>query len=368
MRSSSTPASRGFVLPTTLLVTTLLTVMLTAAFILVSAEHRTTDNSLASARALSLAQAGLQSYFASNRGLSSTVTYDSVRFTLNDGYADAVARRLRPAAGSRLALWVVRASGYSTDPRLGGQTQGKRVVAQLAQLNPGTLPARAAMVAVNGVQMIAGGGGSNANPIDGLDLSGVSCTGKPGSADTTGLTTASYNNGGSGSSPPPAPNNGTENLTNWSAVADSTHIDWASLLAGNFVPDYTIPPGPWPTPGSTNYLVGFANGDVTIPSSSSGRRGMLVVTGNVFVNGSHWDGIIIAGGRLDTPSSNPNANYTIHGMLITGLNGPGVPVNQIRRGGSRSIKWTWCYTQSTVNALSSMVPIKNGWVDTWTTY
>ena len=164
MRSNTSETARGFVLPTTLLVTTLLTVMLTAAFILVSAEHRTTDNSLAGARALSLAQAGLQSYLAANRGIGSSSTYDSVRYTVSDGYSDVVAQRLRPAAGSSMAVWVIRSGGYSTDPRLGGQTQGKRVVAQLAQLNVGTLPGRAAMVAINGVQMFGGNAGDD-NPI-----------------------------------------------------------------------------------------------------------------------------------------------------------------------------------------------------------
>ena len=40
-------APRGFVLPTSMLVVTLLTVMLAAAFILVSADYRTTDNTFA---------------------------------------------------------------------------------------------------------------------------------------------------------------------------------------------------------------------------------------------------------------------------------------------------------------------------------
>ena len=53
----SRAAERGFVLATTLLVTTLLTVMLAASFLLVSAEQRTTDNSFGTARALALAQA-----------------------------------------------------------------------------------------------------------------------------------------------------------------------------------------------------------------------------------------------------------------------------------------------------------------------
>ncbi|MEK6769155.1 MAG: hypothetical protein AABY85_09240 [Gemmatimonadota bacterium] len=373
MRSNTSETARGFVLPTTLLVTTLLTVMLTAAFILVSAEHRTTDNSLAGARALSLAQAGLQSYLAANRGIGSTTTYDSVRYTVRDGYSDVVAQRLRPATGSSMAVWVIRSGGYSTDPRLGGQTQGKRVVAQLAQLNPGSLPGRAAMVAINGVQMFGGNAGDD-NPIVGKDIgSDVTCTGKPGDADTTGLSVYA---GGYGAGVGDVPNGGIEYLASAAALLDSTRIDWASLLAGNFVPDYTIPGGSWPTPGASTYNVGYVIGDATIPSSpgtwtENGRRGMLVVTGNVVMaHRSHWDGIIIAGGRLDTVPSMSANHYIIDGMIITGLNGAGVPRNQVRfpESENRRIRWAWCYALASVSALSAMVPIPNGWVDTWTTY
>ena len=93
----SRAAARGFVLATPLLVTTLLTVMLAASFLLVSAEQRTTDNSFGTARALALAQAGQQNYLAQNRGLSDTSSYDSSRVTLVLGYADVVATKLRPS-------------------------------------------------------------------------------------------------------------------------------------------------------------------------------------------------------------------------------------------------------------------------------
>jgi len=62
-------------------------------------------------------------------------------------------------------------------------------------------------------------------------------------------------------------------------------------------------------------------------------------------------------------------------MVITGLNmilGQAVAPNALRYGdganGLPQIQWTWCYTQSATAALSSMVPIKNAWADTWTTY
>jgi Tfp pilus assembly protein PilX len=352
------------VLPTTLLVTTLLTVMLTAAFILVTAEYRTTDNSLANTRALTLAQAGLQNYLAANRALTTSSTYDSVRYTLTGGYADVVAQRLYPQTDTTVALWIIRSSGYSTVATQSGITQGKRVVAQLAELNPGVLPARAAMVAANGVNMTANG----ANPISGNDASFC-----PLDDDTTGLTVpvgGYLDSAKSGSRPPPA--GGVEYLSNDTAVVDSTRIDWSALLAGNFTPDYTIPTNPWPPTGGTSYQIGYAEGNVTIPAGGI-RRGMLVATGNVtMASSAHWDGIIIAGGRFGGASV--ASSYTVHGMVITGLNmslGQNVSSNIIRRnsgGGARTIQWASCYTGPSTTSLSSLIPINRAWMDTWSTY
>jgi Tfp pilus assembly protein PilX len=373
---------RGFVLATTLLVTTLLTVMLAAAFLLVSAEQRMTTNSFGTAKALAIAQAGLQNYFSQSRGLDTSSTYDSTRIVESGGYADVVGRRVRPAGattGGPLALWVVRSSGVATKAVLSGQTQGAHTLAQFAQFNPGQLPARAAMIALNGVAVVGPPG--QPFPISGHDLNPGLCGSDPGAqaADTFAVNVPM---GGlfstTGSASPPVSQYGIPMVDSVPFPAstnlyDTTHVDWAGLLAGNFTPDYTYPPGPWPPDGGSTYLVGYVAGDVTLPVGQ--KRGMLVVTGNVTAQtGTHWDGIIIAGGNFTTSPASLTS-YDIHGMLITGLNvalGQSVPPNRIRRGQDASnqppIEWAWCYTQSSVNSLASLVPIKNAWVDTWSTY
>ncbi|HUK63606.1 MAG TPA: hypothetical protein VLV15_09735, partial [Dongiaceae bacterium] len=180
----SRAAERGFVLATTLLVTTLLTVMLAASFLLVSAEQRTTDNSFGAARSLALAQAGLQSYFSLNRALADTASYDSARIVLARGYADVVALRVRPlgaSTGSAQALFVVRSTGVATSAVMAGQVQSARTIVQYAQLNPSHLPARAAMVALNGVS-ISGGGFHATHPLSGHDLGSIAPCVSPGGA------------------------------------------------------------------------------------------------------------------------------------------------------------------------------------------
>jgi hypothetical protein len=392
MWSSRTTRSRGaeggFVLATTLLVTTLLTVMLAASFLLVSAEQRTTDNSFGTARALALAQAGLQNYFSANRALSDTTTYDSIHVVLANGYADVVATRLRPigsGAGSARALYVVRSTAVATSPVMAGSVQGSRTIAQFALKNAAAFPSRAMVVALNGVYI---SGASGTHPVSGSDLGSQAPCVSPGhpAADTVAISTPSVVpiDGLAGyryavSTPTPVYGRIENYFPAWSNLYDSTHVDWSGIVAGSLVPDYTVtnasPVGAWPPILGTNYQVGFVpkdslghNQDITIPVGQ--RRGVLVVTGNVrLLSGSHWDGIILAGGNLVIPSG---LVYYLHGMVVTGLNiavGQSVLRDTLpRTSGTTYIQWTWCYTQSSINSLSSLVPIKNGWADTWSTY
>jgi hypothetical protein len=370
------------VLATTLMVTTLLTVMLAASFLLVSAEERMTRNSFGSSLALGLAQSGLQSYFTQNRGITTSQVYDSVRVTLAGGYADVVSRQVRGAgatAGSPMSLWVVQSRGVATNPVMVGQVQSARTIAQLAQLNPGVLPARAAMVSLNGALKLVGGGGTAINPFSGQNFSASvpGCT-NPTYADTFALSAPGGTYYYSDSGVPAPDGRGVEQapFPAWSNLYDSTHIDWGQLVAGNFLPDYTIPVGgattspPWPPASSNFYLVVYALGNVTIPPST-GMRGMLVVRGNVtLVAGSHWDGIIVAGGML-----NDSAGGIIHGMAITGLNrvlGMTVPQNNVPQGAAPGyharVQWSYCYARGAVNSLANLVPVQNAWADTWSTY
>jgi Tfp pilus assembly protein PilX len=356
---------RGFVLPTSMLVVTLLTVMLAAAFILVSADYRTTDNAFASSRALAIAQAGIEDYFAASHDLLSAAS-DSTNYAYGNGFAVVVARKLRDSVSTVApALWVVRSTGFDTVRALGGQPNGRRTVAQFATFQGGVLPALAAMVSANGVTMTMTASGPN--PITGVNTYFPSsaydppCT-PPAASDTIGLVAAAGAYNGSGGVDPV---NGVLFLASQAAVIDATHIDWPKLLAGHFTPDYvsTMPPA-----GNSTYFTYFYPGDVTIPAGQ--RRGLLVATGNVtLAPDAHWDGVIIAGGRLD---GNTTGNYWIHGTVITGLNGGGVN-NMVRRvyplgSATRVIQWDYCYVHSTILTRANLLPTENAWVDTWSTY
>lgn len=358
MRASRDARRRGFILPTTLLVMTLVTVMLAAAFVLVSAEYRVTDNSFASSRALAIAQAGMQSYLAGPHDFRSGSQDTTYRFGTDS--AKLRARRLRDSTAVAPQLWVVQVTGYDGRKSSGGQPSAIRAIAQFATLNPGSLPIRATLVAANGVRMF--GNGNNPNPIDTADV--AVCDTILGRRGLTVPSGGYSDSSASGTRSPPG--GGVEYLASEGATIDSTHVDWAKLLAGQFTPDYVAtPPCLNSRQTSSNpFSAGFCDGNASIDGTH--RYGLLVVTGNLSIaNSTHWDGILIVGGRLITPSS-PSASWKLDGQVITGLNG-GVLPNSIRRGSGR-LTFSSCHTGRTVRSLSSLEPVKNAWVDNWSTY
>lgn len=343
---------RGFILPTTLMVMTLLTVMLTAAFILISAESRTTDNSLAMGRAHALAQAGLQKYLTLNRGIGPGTNSDSLRLTFSAGYADVIGTRLVAPNPGGVALWLVRSTGILTGSTLTGLTTARRTVAQLASFNPGVLPLRAAFVAAHPVTVIDFFGfGGLSDPVSGTDACGVS--------NHRELTIAAGTLSGTIGGITP------DYLANNNAVLDSTHIDWASLLAGNFTPDYIAPT--WPA--FVGYPIGYAPGNLTL--SGGGRVGILVVQGDLILNsGAGWNGILLVGGRVRMPVF--PISIQVRGAVVSGLNNlvtPGsVGLDTLYRGWGVSFQWSSCEAGWSVAAMAAMSPMKNGYIDTWSNY
>jgi type II secretory pathway pseudopilin PulG len=356
---------RGFVLPTTVLVVALLTVLLTSAFVLAAAEWRTTDNSQSASRSTAMAQAGLESYFAMNRALTSTAESDSVIINMPGGFADVRARRLIAPGGDTAGLWFVRSHGITGGSFYGGQLVAYRYVGTLARLFTTSFPARAAVLAVNGFGVADRP--TDAYPVSGADVDISGCT----SSDTVPLIVPSGMYSASGTTPPGS----VQYAASSTAAADLSRIDWATIANGDFTPDFTITSSS-ELPGSTSpYRVYFVNGDISVTDVGGGnaRRGILVATGNVTLQANaRWDGIIIAGGLL---SVNPgSANFQIRGLLITGLNvmlGAVVDVNSIHRGNPPSgatgarIQWSSCIVREASAAIQGFRPVRGTWQDTW---
>jgi hypothetical protein len=354
-------ARRGFILATTMLVMTLLTVMLVAAFILISAEFHTTNGSYSTSRSLNLAQAGLESYFAASHNLSSGS--DSTNYGFSGGYARVVARQLRAATTipKRSALWVVSATGVDSTRSITINGTGTRTVARLAYLNAGALPIHAAVMTANPIYVA-----------DGINITGAeNCA--TASASIFGLAANNSDiNIGIHTVQLHGTPSGRQLLASRQAAYDSTHIAWDQLSGGT---GFTTTA---PSPGAT-YQAYYYTGNLTLAASQT-YTGLLVLTGNLsFGDHATWNGVIIAGGWVRSASF----YFTVNGAIVTGLNnltqsgcstsstapcvGPDT-INGLGGGGSTNIFWNSCYAASAIATTVSLAPLRNAFMDTWKTY
>jgi type II secretory pathway pseudopilin PulG len=351
----------GFALPMTLFLIAILTLMLTAAFAKVQSDRRVGESSGANVNAIAVAKAALQQY------LGSTVTRppdgDSVRINVTGGYGDVIARVVRrPADTSANWIYIVRSVGHIIDPAQGADPQAVHTIAQFAQWQTGRIDTRAALVSVN--KLDNNKHGDDASTIDGRDL--ASCA--PAARDTFGLLKASGsdNNLANDMNILGWPQGEWEPTWTSAAVADSTHIDWSTLIGGGFAADYTSI-----QVGNNSYSSQLVQGDATLNGSGTG---LLIVTGDLstpaFSNNS-WKGIILVGG--ETFFGNQSTD-SIWGMVIVGLNhqlGTGLTGKRKLADNNTAkiyMRYASCHIRQSLAALSGFAPITNGWVDNWATY
>lgn len=157
-----------------------------------------------------------------------------------------------------------------------------------------------------------------------------------------------------------------------SVAPDSVAIDWNGIVnLGAITPTITIPGGSWPTAEltaayadstSTYYPIIRINGDFALPSSG---KGMLIVTGNLTVNGSTgWKGVILVGGDITS-----NGNNGIQGATVSGLNvklGTYVPTSIAN--GTKQYNYNSCEVAKTTTTMGALVTLRNTWVDNWVEY
>jgi hypothetical protein len=144
---------------------------------------------------------------------------------------------------------------------------------------------------------------------------------------------------------------------------DEVDIDWAGITAGTVLPPDFVHPT-WPTTGQfDNWQVVKANGDLSLPSDG---KGILIVTGNLTLSGSQrWDGLVFVGGTITS-----NGNNAIYGAVITGLNvklGINVPQQAIANG-NKTFQFDSCNLTRALGHIGSLQRVRNGWVDTWSSY
>jgi hypothetical protein len=141
---------------------------------------------------------------------------------------------------------------------------------------------------------------------------------------------------------------------------DQVQIDWSGIVNGTVLPpDYVYPT--WPA-SFANWPVIKANGDLTLPGNG---QGILIVTGNLTINGSNtWQGLILVGGSVNSNGSNTN-----RGAVVAGLNTKlGQIVGQSSMNGTKSYQYDSCALARALGHIGSLQRVRNGWTDSWSSY
>jgi hypothetical protein len=347
---------RGATLPLTIIVIAVMAVSVAISFSRLSSERRITSDGAAQLGAFTVAQAGLSQYLATRNGKPGA-SQDTTYTTLPGGTAVISLRMLRESTTTLLpAVYVITSKGSNTTgKRYDSRTPpAERTVATYALWTPAPLDIDAAFTSLSGIDKTGNSGTLNGND---------ACGANPAIAG------AAVPNGGFTGQTDPIdgnPDNTAKQLgTGGSAgtAKDSVGIDWAGIVAGTYLPpDFTYPA--WPTAAQfAGWPVVRVNGDVDVPGDG---KGILIVTGNMTIGGSKsWDGLVLVGGNLTS-----NGNNTIRGAVITGLNiklGIAVGVNSVANG-NKTFQYDSCSLTRALGHVGSLQRVRNGWMDTWSSY
>jgi type II secretory pathway pseudopilin PulG len=354
---------RGATLPLTILVIAILGVAAAISFARLSSERRITGDSQAQVDAFTVAQSGLNNYIA-GRNAKPGPSQDTTFTTLPGGTAVVSLRMLRESTTTLLpAVYVITSRGTATgamryDAR---SPAAERTVATYALWTPAPLDLDAAVTTLGGMDK-AGGSGT----MDGTDACGVMPP-IPGVAVASGSGVNGTNYTGATGPIDGDPDNTPLNLgTNGPSgtAKDEIDVDWAGIVAGSVLPpDYVYPSWPgsfadWPVVRINNN----PGSDFDLPGNG---QGILIVTGNLLINGSNsWDGLVLVGGTVRS-----NGTNAVRGAVIAGLN---VKLGQIvgpsQMNGTKSYRYDSCALTRALGHIGSLQRVTNGWTDTWPSY
>jgi len=350
LRASNRP---GFAVPTAMLVSLVLLVMLTASFTLLSTERKVSDDGRAAVDAEGMAEGALEKYLANrvSMGFSGIPgNTESTRVTLAHGYADVVLTRIRPVVGTLPALYLIKSHAVRTVKKVSNAPNAERTVAEYAKWKTGSIAANAAFTSLTGINKNGGAG----------TISGINaCAGNPDAAGVAVPTPPGYTQSGGALIPTGSPN--ILDLGSQASAVSGTKMDWQGVVNGtSLTPDYN---NSFPASFGSTWPVIKYTGDLTLPATG---QGVLIVTGNLTINGAlHWDGVILVGGTLIA-----NGNDVVDGAVMSGLNellGTNVPVQAIGNG-NKTFQYDSCKIASAMASFGGLVPYSNAWVDDWSTF
>jgi hypothetical protein len=347
-----TADERGSALPLTILLVTIITLMLTSAFVRVQADRRLAEGSGSTVDALAVAASGLQRYMAFYDSIQvRPVDGDSVRINLSGGYADVVAHLVQvPADTMQIHTYIVRSRGTVIQPAQGADPQARRTVAQFARWFQGGIRAVAAFTAINPSDYLPQAGTDVI--IDGNDGCSVGATmgfRAPFTTDLPGTPTGTP---------------GWKVQDGWSVVAAETGIDWNAIETGEVEADYTNVIN-----GDTTFATYILDGAAVTLTDITGT-GLLIVLNKLDTQGARfeWDGVVLIGDDFD-----PEADTTIvRGLIVTGLDriiGAPVADNGFDDlDDNIYLYYDSCNIARSLTRFRGFDPVRNAWIDNWATY
>jgi Tfp pilus assembly protein PilX len=354
---------RGFAIPTAVLVIMVLTIMVAGGFSIVSAERRSVADQKSQISAFRIAEQGLEIYLVARDSLITAgllkcnptpcahvpAAKDSANIAVTGGTAQVSLTMIRPPINNQSGLYVVRSKGIETTNAYNGSPQAVRTVAQYVLWEPIPMQVLAGWLALSGLQKNGAAG-----TIGGIDLCGQ--------GDTVAGVVVPVNPGYSGKTGVAVGDPPIDTVT-----PDSVHVDWNAIVNQNAItPSITIPGGSFPTAAqfadTSYYPIIRVNGDFTIPTSG---QGMLIVTGNLTINGSStWKGVLLVGGDITS-----NGDNGIQGATISGLNVKlGTYVPSSTANGTKSYNFNSCEVAKANKPAGALVTLRNTWVDNWVEY
>jgi hypothetical protein len=351
---TSCNSERGSALPLTILLVTVITLMLTAAFVRAQVDRRMAESAGATVDALAVASSGLHRYMAYYDSTQvRPLDGDSLRINVPGGFADVVAHLVQvPIDSFQPHMYIVRSRGTVIDPTQGQEPQAVRTVAQFARWFQGGIRGVATLTSINQTWYTP-----QVNTdvvVDGYDGCGSTPTlGFRGgwSADVPGTVTGD-----------PAP--GWITAGGWSDVANEAGIDWDAIESGDIEPDYTSIVN-----GDTTFATYILSGYSANLTDITGT-GLLIVLNKLNTYGARfeWDGVILVGDDFD-----PESDTTIvRGLVVTGLDriiGQSTAENEFNKIDKNTyLYYNSCKVARALARFRGFDPIRNAWVDNWATY
>ena len=358
-------ARRGATLPMVILLITVMTIALAAAYTLNGTEIQVGDDYEEQVAALAVAESGRHRFLTDRAGLGwqtdsapGILEVDTIPYA--GSRAIVTLRRIRPQVQQLPPIYLLSSRGIRA-ATTNGIPPAERTVAQYVYWDAVPLNLMAGWTSLSGLNKNGGSG-----LISGVDLSPGPLGGCQVPLQPVAGVAVPTNPGMTGTLTPAVGNPPVRLLGDSAATVGSVDIDWAGMLNGtaDIAYDIVIPGGAWPSFADPNYWPTIRiNGDYTL---SSNGRGTLIVTGTLTQNNnSSWDGVVLVGNTVVS-----NGNTSVRGATITGLNillGQPVPIQDIGNG-TKTYQINSCNTARALRNKARLRPLPNTGMDNWASY